>query len=264
MVSSFVVVQGSVFSDFRVFPPSVMTTSAITVDVARLHFPPPHDRSIETKVRVNNTSSESLAIKVKSTNPRRYFVNPTRFIINPNQHHTLSFTMLPALEASTPAKADVFQLEARVVPPGKVGKLEEMWDALGAAVGLVNLPCDLHAHGADKSLASTPLPVSSTAVPADPKAAGGSSLGGIRKEIQMTALQIKEAQARHDAARKAADEVASASTIQEAQRDEFNAESRVGAATPSVRLSIVVFLMLSSYLGGLLLSRGWPVAPSAM
>ena len=240
--------------------------ATLSVEPPALYFPAPHDRPVQNIVSVTNTSSESFAVKVKSVAPARYFVKPKRFIINPGQTTPLTISMSKPEAPVTGGKRDVFQLECRAVPPGKVGRFEDMWDSLGAAAAHVNLLVD-----------PTPTPPSAaTVIYMEDSSAqlseqpsvtldASSVLNGsaVSARVSEAVAEKKEALRRAAVAKAELEAQKDVETALESQRDELIAESKDGSALPSVRLSVAIFAMLTSYTIGMLLSRGWPRVPVA-
>ena len=235
--------------------------AAVTVEPAALYFPAPHDRPVQNVVKVKNSGSESFAVKVKAVAPSRYFVKPKRFLINPGQTTQVTISMPKPEVPVTNGKRDLFQFECRTVPPGKVGRFEDMWDTLGEATTHINLIAD-----------PTPSPPASANIVYVSDTAGlmsEASTAASPAPSAVTSARLTEAQTeRKEALRRtmvAQQELSAQKDVEtslESQRDELIAESKDGSALPSVRLSVAMFAMLSCYIAGMLLARGWPRVPA--
>ena len=139
-------------------PPS-QSEGNIEVDVEGLYFPPPLNRDITNVVTVSNQCSEAFMFKLKASRPECYTARPHTGVINPKAKMRLLISWNPTVEfehlgeeyTARPPTNELFFLECRGLPPGKVGDVGEMWAATSSANGglsrrVFKLPCHFDAR----------------------------------------------------------------------------------------------------------------------
>jgi hypothetical protein len=254
--------------------------SVVTVEPKTLYFPPPHDRPVQNVITVTNAGAESLAIRFKASAPLRYVVKPKRFILNPQQSMQVSFLMQhPAAPFAENGKRDVFLVDCRAVPPGRVTSIDDVFEHLGNPVEQITLFTDATARPPHNAKVTFPDLSSVTAPPQTPPlphispspatSAGPAAAEARVKEPKHTARSdmaaaaaaVQDAKRRIDQAKGRRGALNDEATALESQREELVADER-STSMPSLRLSAVIFCMLSSYAAGMLFSRGWPEIPA--